>query len=303
MRSINRIDLGLLQVFDAIFWKGGVSAAARHLNLSQPAISHALAKLRIIMGDELFVRQGNVLAPTSKSRLLADPVRRALSSLTAAIDEATTFDPARSHREFRIGIRLSGELARFPRIAQRVRREAPNIVLVSTTFRRRDAVRALASGELDLVFDVSNEERSEQLCSAAVGSEQLAVATRAGNPQVDGPLDLDGYLALEHVVATSRARGPGLEDLALAELGMARKVAVRCQHFITAWQIVAASDLALTLPASQARMLDAVWPMRLDALPVRIEPSHSYLYWHRGSQNDPGIAWLRELALDELSQT
>lgn len=302
MRSTIRPDLGLLQIFDAIYWKGGVGAAARHLNLSQPAISHALAKLRHQLGDDLFVRQGNALVPTAKARLLADPVRRALSELSGAVDNAASFDPARSHREFRIGIRLSGEMARFPRIVSRLRREAPNAGLVSMTFRRRDAVRALASGDLDLLFDVSSDKWSAQLCSALASSEPLAVATREDHPLVRPPLDLETYLSLEHVVATSRARGPGLEDLALAQRGLVRKVAVRCQHFMTAWQIVATSDLALTLPASQAGMLNAVWPLRLHPLPVPIEARDSYLYWHRGSQNEPGIAWLRQLILDELAQ-
>lgn len=88
MRHLTRYDLNLLRIFDAIFVKGGVSAAARHLHLSQPAISHALAKLRTQFEDPLFVRQGNRLVPTSAARAIAEPVREALRGLDAALDAA-----------------------------------------------------------------------------------------------------------------------------------------------------------------------------------------------------------------------
>ena len=88
MRRLARFDLNLLQIFDAIHSKGGVSAAARHLNLSQPAISHALAKLRDAFDDPLFVRQGNKLVPTPAARAIAGPVREALRGLDAALDAA-----------------------------------------------------------------------------------------------------------------------------------------------------------------------------------------------------------------------
>ena len=110
MRHLARFDLNLLRIFDAIFAKGGVSAAARHLNLSQPAISHALARLRAQFDDPLFVRQGNRLVPTSAARAIAGPVREALRGLDVALDAATAFDPAQTTREFRIGVRLSGAL-------------------------------------------------------------------------------------------------------------------------------------------------------------------------------------------------
>ena len=117
MKRLPRLDLNLLQIFDAIYTKGGVSAAASHLNLSQPAISHALAKLRAMLDDPLFIRQGNRLVPTGTARAVAEPIHTALRELVAALDGAGSFDPAQSTREFRIGIRLAGEMSRFPALA------------------------------------------------------------------------------------------------------------------------------------------------------------------------------------------
>ncbi|WP_447752295.1 LysR family transcriptional regulator [Sphingopyxis fribergensis] len=302
MRNLARFDLNLLRVFGAIFAKGGVSAAARHLNLSQPAISHALAKLRDAFDDPLFVRQGNKLVPTPAARAIAGPVREALRGLDAALDAAALFDPAQSTREFRIGVRLSGEMPRFSSLVGRVRSEAPNVALASVTFRRRDLVMALANGDLDLALDVALPA-DDRLGRHYLGTEPFAVVARKGHPRVDGAIDLATYLALDHVVATARPHGPGIEDIALERMGLGRRVAVRCQHAITAWQIIAASDMLFSLPRSHAGVLDAMWPMQLLDLPLPVEPGGSYLYWHQAATADPGLAWLRAIIVDELSSS
>jgi len=302
LRHLARFDLNLLRIFDAIFAKGGVSAAGRHLNLSQPAISHALAKLRDIFSDPLFVRQGNRLVPTSAARAIAGPVREALRGLDVALDAATAFDPAEATREFRIGVRLSGEMPRFSSLVSRVRAEAPHVALASVTFRRRDLVSMLANGDLDLALDVALPA-DDRLCRHYLGTEPLVVVARKGHPRVDGAIDLDTYLALDHIIATARPYGPGIEDMALDQMGMTRRVAVRCQHAITAWQIVATSDMLFALPRSHAAVLDAMWPMQLIDLPLPVEPGGSYLYWHQAAQADPGLGWLRAIIVDELAAT
>ena len=302
MRRLARFDLNLLQIFDAIHTKGGVSAAARHLNLSQPAISHALAKLRDAFDDPLFVRQGNTLVPTPAARAIAAPVREALRGLDAALDAAVSFDPAASTREFRIGGRLSGEMPRFSSLVSRIFAEAPHVALASVTFRRRDLVMALANGDLDLALDVALPA-DDRLCRHHLGTEPLVVAARNGHPRVNGAIDLDTYLALDHVIATARPYGPGIEDVALGRMGLSRHVAVRCQHAITAWQIIASSDRIFTLPRSHAEVLDAMWPMQLLDLPLQVEQGGSYLYWHQAAQADPGLSWLREIIVDELTKS
>ncbi|MBO9697428.1 MAG: LysR family transcriptional regulator [Sphingopyxis sp.] len=301
MRHLTRFDLNLLRIFDAIFAKGGVSAAARHLNLSQPAISHALTRLRTQFDDPLFVRQGNRLVPTSAARAIAGPVREALHGLDVALDAATAFAPAASTREFRIGVRLSGEMPRFSSLVARIRGEAPHIALASVTFRRRDLVAMLANGDLDLALDVELPA-DDRLCRHYLGTEPLVVVARKGHPRIDGTIDLDTYLALDHIIATARPYGPGIEDMALGRMGLTRRVAVRCQHAITAWQIVAASDMIFALPRSHAAVLDAMWPMQLVDLPLPAEPGGSYLYWHQAAQADPGLGWLRAIIADELAK-
>ena len=90
--------------------------------------------------------------------------------------------------------------------------------------------------------------------------------------------------------------------MALGRMGLARRVAVRCQHAITAWQIVATSDMLFSLPRSHAEVLGAMWPMQLVDLPLPVEQGGSYLYWHQAAQADPGLGWLRTIIADELAQ-
>lgn len=292
MKRLARVDLNLFQIFDAIYTKGGVSAAARHLNLSQSAISHALARLRTMFEDKLFVRQGNRLVPTATARAIAGQVRIALGGLAATLDSAGAFEPARSSREFRLGIRLAGEMTRFPELVARVLGAAPGASLVSATFRRRDLVTALANGDLDLAIDVELPPH-ERLLRAPLGADALVVAARKGHPLLTGRLDLKTYVALDHVVATARPHGPGLEDIALERLGRRRRVSVRCQHAVTAWRVVATSDRLFTLSRGHAAVLDAVWPMQIFDLPLAVDTASSFLYWHEMTDADPALAWLR----------
>ena len=98
-----------------------------------------------------------------------------------------------------------------------------------------------------------------------------------------------------------RTHGPGIEDFALEHMGLSRRVAVRCQNAVTAWQIIATTDMAFSLPRSQADILQAVWPMQLVDLPLTVDQGGRYLYWHQAAQADPALAWLRAIIVEELS--
>lgn len=289
-----RIDLNLLAVFDAIYSRKSVTQAARHLNLSQSAISHALARLRREFDDELFVRVSNSLVPTALSRSIVDPVRSALRGVDAAVAAASRFDPSQSNRLFRIGLRQSTEVRVFDELVIQALVAAPGVRLASVNFRRGELARALAYGDLDLAIDVRSDGVAG-LHAVPLQSDDLVVALRQEHPRVRGPLNLDAYLNERHVVASPRPAGLGVEDEVLAERGLERQIAARCQHMATAWQIVAKSDLLLTLSESLAHTLTASINLRLLTLPLAIAPRELQLYWHETAANDPGNQWLRNL--------
>lgn len=289
-----RFDLNLLAVFDAIHASGSVTGAARRLNLTQSAISHALARLRRAFDDPLFVRSGQAMVPTALARAIAGEVRGALAGIDAAMAGAARFDPASSTRLFRIGFRQATETRLFAPLVARATAEAPGVRLASVTFRRRELAAALGRGDLDLALDVPSSATAA-LNALSLQSDSLVVAARAGHPRVRGGIDLAGYVAEDHVLASVRPTGLGTEDIALAAIGAERRVTVRCQLIAAAWQVVAASDRLLTLPRAEAESLRGDGTMQLLPFPVPVPPRAMQLLWHEGADRDPGNLWLRGL--------
>ncbi len=290
----SRIDFNLLAVFEAIYAREGVTAAARQLNLSQSAVSHALARLRNQFDDPLFVRAGNALVPTALAREIVGPVRTALHGVERVVAAARTFDPATSTRAFRIGLRQSSEVRIFADLVARAKAAAPGITLASADFRRSELAQALAEGELDMAIDVPSDAAAG-LCHVPLQTGALVVAARRGHPRIDGAIDFATYLAADHVVASPRPTGRGIEDEALAALGAARRIAVRCQHIWSAWQIVAESDMIVTLMQAHAASLRPLADNQLVPLPFDLPPRPLQLHWHEASARDPGNEWLREM--------
>ncbi len=227
--NVSRVDLNLFVVLDAIYTEGGITRASERMNLTQPAISHALARLRELVGDLLFVREGHTMMPTAAAHALIGPVRRALKEIEGSLNQMQQFDPATSTRSFRIGMRHMVESATLPELALRVRAQAPG-VRIAAVHHDRDALHgALATGELDAAINVLLPRESHVSYERLAGG-RMVVAVRADHPRVRDTLDLATYLALDHVMTSSRRSGPGLEDGALQRLGHERRVVVRCQQ-------------------------------------------------------------------------
>src|SRR5512136_1752488 len=129
---LSRIDLNLLVVFDTVYTEGGITAASRKLNLSQPAVSHALGRLRELFGEPLFERQGRGIAPTPLARAIAGPVREALSAVQKTLGEAGRFDPATAERHFRIGMREALEPTVLPALTGAVCSAGSRLSLASS---------------------------------------------------------------------------------------------------------------------------------------------------------------------------
>jgi DNA-binding transcriptional LysR family regulator len=123
----------------------------------------------------------------------------------------------------------------------------------------------------------------------------MVVVARPDHPLIGDTLDLATYLALDHVFVSPRSVGLGLEDIALSGMGHERRIRVRCQQAISAWQIVANSDFVCTLPMSHAAVLQAIHRLRVLPIPFDIAPSELRLFWHESRDADPAVGWLRNV--------
>jgi DNA-binding transcriptional LysR family regulator len=302
MDHISRLDLNLLVVLDAIEAEGGVSRAAAKLNLTQPAISHALARLRRALDDPLFFRQGRALVPTPLTRSLIAPLRRSLAGLRALIGAAGRFEPRETAARFTVAMRDPVELLVLPSLMRRIAAEAPGIDLRAVQAPRRSLEAALAAGALDLALDVSLP-LGEAVRRRRLAADALVVVMRPRHPALRAGLTLETYLRQEHVMVTQRRKGPGLEDLALSEQGLTRRVRLRCRNYGAAFRVVSESDLLLTMPERYVAALNRGFGNRILPLPLAAPTLDLYLYWHEAVDRDAANAWLRERVVEGFPVT
>jgi DNA-binding transcriptional LysR family regulator len=293
--SVASLDLNLLRVFEVVFEERSITAAARALHLTQPAVSNALGRLRQHLDDPLFVRDGRKMAPTPRARALAGPVAEALSVLRVALGEQSrAFDAAASERTFVVGMREVIEALVLAPLVREISEAAPRAAVASVRFERHLLPRMLAARTLDFAVDVKLP-RVPGLRREALARESLCVAMRERHPHAQGSFGLPEWLAASHVAVTARREGLPFEDMELARLGVTRRVAVRCQHYYAACCVVAESAHLLVLPRRYAEHMQRIVPLALRDPPLPLRALELYAYWHESAERDPGLVWLRAL--------
>lgn len=292
--NIKNIDLNLFIIFEVVYREGSITRAADFLNLSQPAVSHALGRLRDRLQDPLFIRRGNEMVPTPRAKALVQPVREALEGLQSCLGEQRSFEPANARRTFVLGLRDGMEACVLPPLMQLLAREAPGIDVQSVTVARRDTAAELSAGRLDLAMDIPLPVPAD-ICQHPLGNTPLVVVHRRQHPLARASLTLNQYLAASHVLVSSRRRGPGLEDFGLAQAGHRRHISLRCQHYQSALHVIAVTDLLLTLPDMLATQLVDRQLLSVRKLPTSLPPMGMHLYWHQDLSPEPGHRWLRAL--------
>ena len=295
---ISRVDLNLLVVLDTIYTEGGITKAAEKLHLTQPAISHALARLRDLFNDPLFERQGHRMVPTPLTKRLIDPLRGSLQSIGSLLNDTQSFEPASAkNKRFVIGLRDFMESTVMPPLMKALAVEAPGVEVSSVRANRRSLESELAAGTLDVAVGVLLP-LSDAVKVKRITVDGMAVVARQGHPAIaDGAITLDSYLAERHVLVTSRRQGPGFEDIELRRMGVQRQVALRCQFYFAACRTVSETDLLLTMPESYAHMANRQFGNQVMAFPVPLSSMDAYMYWHASTDNDAANRWLRSVML------
>lgn len=279
---------------DAVYAHGGISGAARHLHLSQPAVSHALARLRREWGDPLFVRQGNHMVPTELTRRVIGEVQAHLRGLQSVMARAETFEPRTLAMTMRLGMRDVLEAITLPPLMARLAEVAPGVRLTSVRVPREALASALTLGEVDLIIDrqrrVDGRIRGEHLAD-----ETLAVILRRDHPLVGSVMDVSAYFDCKHVMVAIQPDQPDPMQAVWAALGKGeRDVILRCQHYFAAANVVAHSDALLTLPRTYAVELARALPLVVRDLPAPGPTVAIWMYWHVDRENDPVHRWMRE---------
>ena len=282
-----RLDLNLFRVFDVVYRERNLTRAAAALALSQSAVSHALARLREVLQDPLFVRRGRGVAPTPRAEQLAPAVQQALTALRQGLQRGRAFDPARDLTRLRLALHEELEPNLLPALFRRLRALAPGVSVASVRLDRSNLKADLAAGRIDLAIDVA-QVTDPELRHEPLLQDSLCVVSAASRRRLDSA----AYMAAQHIAVSSRRTGPAMEDFMFGRQGLQRQIALRCQHYGSACRIAAESDLLLTLPRRNAESLRTP-ALRLWRMPLQLPPIELHLYWHRQAELEPATLWLR----------
>ena len=290
--NLRSMDLNLLLVFDAIYAERSISKAALRLNLSQPAVSNALARLREAINDPLFMREGNGMVPSARAKLLRDPIRQALELLERGFRSNEGFDFASSKRQFVIAVEDYGETVVMPRIIDWVTEAAPGVHLTIRPEPSSEIQRELREGLVDLALDYFplQEKGFHNKC---VLTEGLVSFARMDHPQIGEQLSLETFLRLSHIVIAPRRKSQPMIELALAKRGLQRQIALTVPHFLSMPALVQNSNLLCTMPRRMAYIYADHFRLRTYKVPIRTPDFPIYLIWHESLDTDSGHAWLR----------
>ncbi|MNM39367.1 HTH-type transcriptional regulator SyrM 1 [compost metagenome] len=291
MNNLRAVDLNLLVILEALLSERHLSRAAERLHMSQPAVSHALARLRHLLGDPLLLRGKGGFQPTARALALARPLAEALQSVRCVLGGAV-FEAATAQRVFRLAMSDYGAALVLPALLGRLRVEAPGIDLAISYASRPAVMAGVQDGELDLALGVF-PQLPEQLHRETLFEETFVCALDPASLAPGASLRLDTYLARPHVLVASNEAGMAAEvDAALAQLGQARRIAVRLPHWTVASEILMGTDLILTV-ACRAVQGNLVQGLALYSPPFAIAPFRFETIRHRRTDGDAGIAWLR----------
>lgn len=300
--NLDRFDLNLLVAFEALITEGQVTRAARRLHITQPALSGALARLRVVFGDQLFVKDGKSMRPTLRARELDVPIREALAKVREAIGRPT-FEPKSSSVTVRIATSDDLELTLISKVLKRLRTAAPSMRLA---IRRVTGVfelptQELASGALDMAigpFPQGAHHPSGVIVSAPLYVDHLVCVTREKHPTIKRTLTQAQFLQASHVVVYYPPGGTGIVDQLLIQRGgQRRKVAMEVPHFVTAAFAAGQTDLVASMNSRVAEHLRRAAGLRLFPFPFESPKMNYGLYWHGRQTADPAHAWLRDVII------
>jgi DNA-binding transcriptional LysR family regulator len=292
MMNWGAFDLNLLIVFDAVMQERSVTRAGSRIGLSQPAMSHALNRLRYMLKDDLFVRTPDGMAPTPRAEALAQPLRNALNEMQLALEPAA-FDPAASDRRFALAVNNYAAVVLTPPLVAAVAAAAPAVRLDLRPSGTLDIAERLDRGDLDLMLG-GVERLGERFATAPLLEDPFVMVMRRGHPASKRNLSAAAFADLPHLEISSSLEDTGFIDEWLTGRGLARRIALRAPY-LSAAAILVQSDLVATLSRRIAQELVRNHPLQFCKPPFESPRVVTTMLWHRRLDRHPAHRWLREI--------
>lgn len=300
--NVTRLDLNLLVVFDALMHERNVTRAARRLFLSQPAVSHALNRLRASLADPLFVRNGRDMTPTPRAEALIPVVRPLLEGLNEAL-HGTRFSPAQIEQTFRLALPDIAEWVVVPRLLPRLQRETPLARLALLEVDLDELHGQLARGELDAAIVTDPPLRPGLHKQHVVREDRVVAVVRPGHPVLGRSLSAEQFRRLPRLAVTLSG-GRIVSPIEQSPQSGRRlgEVRIWTAHITSAAATLLNSDLVLVIGELAGATLAALFGLRVLPVPMRLPPVDSVLIWHERSHRDPAQRWFRDTILESLRE-
>jgi DNA-binding transcriptional LysR family regulator len=298
--NLAALDLNLLVALEALLDESNVGRAAVRVSLSQPAMSHALKRLRILLGDPLLVRVGVRMQLTARGQALRHPVQDALDRVRDLL-VSEKFDPAQSTRTFRLFVADNASDLLLPHLLKRLRKEAPNV------FIRVQPGRASVLEPSELARSVDIAIACVPNCFKGFYQQRLftdrdACAVRRSHPMAKRLASPEQFLQAKHVAVIGREFTEDPVDTWLRQEGCERNVALTVPHYLQALHVVAKSDLIAVIPERLIRAYASILALEVIPVPLDVGTFEEYLLHPAPSHADPGCVWLRGV-LQEVAKS
>lgn len=290
--SIRNIDMNLLLLFEATYHARNLTIAGQMVGLSPSAASHALARLRTVFKEPLFVRLPHGLAPTPFADKLAAQVSVGLDAIRTVLDKVA-FQPETTTRNFRIAMTDIGEHLLLPKLYRHLKMIAPGVSIEACQPPVRALQDGMASGEVDFAVGFVPQIRIG-IRQKLLYRSSYACVVREGHPDIRDTLTLKQYRDASHLVVLAAGTGHGdVIEHALRSPSVEAEIAMRVTHFLALPAIITSTNLVATIPQSLAESFQQIFGVRVFVPPVKLPRSEVKLYWHERYHLEPGGNWLR----------
>ena len=295
--ELKDIDLNLLVIFNQLLKEKRVSKVAENLGLGQPAISNALARLRKLFGDELFLRTSTGMQPTPFADQLAESIGYALGMIHSAVNARSSFDPASSKRSFCVGMTDIGEIYFLPRLMQRIQEVAPSISISTVRNTAVNLKDAMEEGQVDLAIGLLPQLKAGFFQRRLFVQRYVCIFRKGHALDKKNVLESE-FFAADHVAIVSAGTGHGQVDEILDSNSPQRRVKLKVPHFVAIGHILQTTDLIATVPERLAERMAKPFNLKYVSHPVKLPQISIHLFWHAKYHKDPASQWLRTLIVD-----
>lgn len=290
--NLRAIDLNLLVVLEALIEERGVRRAGERIGLSQSATSHALDRLRKLLGDEILVRTATGMEPTPRALGLAGPLRMALQGVQTVLTPEH-FEPAQAHGTFQIAVETHETIIILPQMVDQIRTEAPLLSLTVRPGAVGDILAGIDQGRTDIGIGFF-QHLPDRFMTCRLLADSHVCVMRADHPLAAEPLTLERYLQAPHLQVSMSGAPDDLVDQALAAAQQHRRIVMGLPHGLAAVIALVRSDMVTTVTRGAAQVFAGAAPLVLRELPFAVPRVEFRLVWNRRLQQSPAHRWLRQ---------